>query len=324
MNLRHRLSRVLLAVARRLHRVRPLHAAGRRLWDAWWGLHFAVRRRLRGRFCEVPTRVGPLLVDLDDRGIGRTLYWYGDYEPGECDLLEALATPGMTALDVGANVGFHTLLLSRRVGASGRVVAVEPAPGNLRLLERNVARGAVGGNVLTLGCALADRPGELALSLDPHNAGMHRLASGRAADGDRRVAVAATTLDALVAEHRLRLDLVKMDVEGAEGKVLAGGAASLERHRPLLLMEVNPPALARLGTPVRDLLDRLAALGYHAWRLAAGGLEPAPAAWLDRLAAGDAHANLLFSPRPGNPLQEAGAASAVSSASMRSTQSSQR
>lgn len=298
MSWRHRVSSALLATARRLRRFGPVHALGRAAWDLYWGAHFALRRRFGGRWCEVTTRVGQMTIDLEDHGVGRSLYWYGAYEPAESALLEKLAQPGMTVIDVGANIGYHTLLLSRRVGAAGKVVAVEPVPGNLRLLEENVARNAGDGNVVTLPYALTDRAGEVTLSLDAHNAGMHRLASVEASGGSTRVTVSATTLDALATELGLAPDLIKMDVEGAEGRVLAGAAETLARDHLMLLMELNPEALSALGTPPRQLLADLAGHGFTAYRLDGAHLAPASDEFLETLSDGSRHANLLFSRHP--------------------------
>jgi hypothetical protein len=139
---------------------------------------------------------------------------------------------------------------------------------------------------------------------------MHRLSPGDGgaaepwADAGRGVTVRATTLDALVQELDLEPDLVKLDAEGAEGRILAGGEETLRRFRRLrLLMELNPVALARLGTPAGELLHRLRGLGFEAYRI--DPERPLPEAlaiaddgWLAAVESERVHVNLLLSREP--------------------------
>ena len=141
-----------------------------------------------------------------------------DYEP----------RPGDTVVDVGAGVGGEVRLFSRLTGPTGRVVSVEAHPRTYRCLERAVAENALA-NVTTVHCAVVDRPGPVFLEEDREHI-TNRL-TGRPAAGPP---VPGRTLDELVATLGLeRIDLLKMNIEGAERAALAGSAHSLRLVRHL-------------------------------------------------------------------------------------------
>lgn len=194
-------------------------------------------------------------------------------------------------IDVGANVGFFTLKFARWVGASGRVLALEPAPANVEHLRRALAEAALSGNTDIICAAASDHVGAAHLELNPFHPGDHKLASSG-------LAVSVTTLDAEVEARALaRVDLIKIDVQGAEAMVLAGAQATLARWHPALFVEIDDLNLSRYGSSASQLLDALLAQGYQAHCLAADGLSPpltstAACAWV----AQRGYADLLFLP----------------------------
>jgi FkbM family methyltransferase len=197
-------------------------------------------------------------------------------------------------IDVGANVGFFTLKFARWVGAGGRVLAVEPAPANVEHLRHALAVAALSGNTEVICAAASDHIGAAHLELNPFHPGDHKLASSG-------LIVSVTTLDAEVEARALtRVDLIKIDVQGAESMVLAGAQATLARWHPVLFVEIDDLNLRRYGSSARQLLDALLAQGYHAHRLEADGLSPAltsttACAWV----AQRGYADLLFLPHGG-------------------------
>ena len=190
------------------------------------------------------------------------------YEPQETALLLELLRPGMTFIDVGANWGYFTLLAAGRVGPAGRVVSLEPEPRLFAALSANLARNGLGA-VVARPLAAADREQTLRLAAyDEHagNWGVSRL-TDRPAPITLDVAAAPIDgiLDELAVDH---VDLLKMDIEGAEDLALAGMQAGLDRHRyRRILLEVHPALLAERGRTARDVFDRLTAAGYQAWRI---------------------------------------------------------
>ena len=153
------------------------------------------------------------------------------------------------AYDVGANVGLYSLVAAQ---SGARVVAFEPNPATRRRMERNVALNAFESRVDVRAEALSDRSGE-ALLFDDVNAGTFGANAGVASlspknAGGRSVSVQTTTLDDVASALALeRLDWIKLDIQGAELAALKGGKATLDRHRPRLLLEIDENASRNMG-----------------------------------------------------------------------------
>ncbi|MGP4004783.1 FkbM family methyltransferase [Streptomyces sp. 8N706] len=201
--------------------------------------------------------------------------------------LRDLVRPGAACVDIGAEYGLYTWVLSALAGPTGQVHSVEPLPGPNRWL-RTAARLLGARNVTVHRTALGARPGHGTLSL-PIRRGLP--VHGRAyltegADGPgpnaefrtaRSVNAPVRTLDQLAHEAGLeRLTLVKADVEGAELAVLEGGSDTLRRHRPTLLLEIERRHLDKYGAYPADVLRHLRDYGYRAHRRQRGRWTPVP------------------------------------------------
>ncbi|MSP67532.1 MAG: FkbM family methyltransferase [Alphaproteobacteria bacterium] len=170
--------------------------------------------------------------------------------------LQEFCLPGATVVDVGANIGYFTARFADWVGAGGRVIAIEPEAMNLGRLQARLARSGLASRVEVVPAVAAEAPGRLHLTLNPYHPGDHRI-------GASGVMVAAVTLDEVLAERgNPPVALVKIDVQGAEQRVLEGMAATLARDRPVLYLEIDDAALRAMGTSAAGLLARLAAFGY--------------------------------------------------------------
>jgi FkbM family methyltransferase len=169
--------------------------------------------------------------------------------------------PGATVLDVGAHLGFMTLQAARAVGPQGHVFAVEPNPETLGLLHHNIAANGFADRVTVLPLALSDSEGEVVFHVAPSGDGSSLYAQD-ATRGQTRVR--ATTADAALADAA-PLAAVKIDVEGAELRTLAGMEQTLRRALPdlRLFAECNPDALRRAGSSPTELLERLEELGFR-------------------------------------------------------------
>lgn len=185
--------------------------------------------RARPKRCRVQTAWGDWL-DIEPRKfIGRSIYLRGVHELAVCEVLWRLAAPGETALDVGANIGVMTSLLSKRVGLPGRVLAFEAHPVLFGQLERNVC-GWPGRHIELFNRAVSRKAGVVKLCEGPAfevNEGTARVAVGNGTG--RCHAVPAITLDAVIPPGLS--GVMKIDVEGHEADVLAGAAASLAEQR---------------------------------------------------------------------------------------------
>ncbi|MBR0679707.1 FkbM family methyltransferase [Roseomonas eburnea] len=158
---------------------------------------------------------------------------------------------GMHVADVGANVGYYSLLMAEMVGEAGQVLAVEPNPAVAPLLRANLLMGGFAARVAVEEAALGAAAEDGRRLAVPGGAPMNAALMPRAAEGGHAVRV--TTLDARL-EGWPRLDLVKIDAEGAEAEILQGMQAVLARWRPHLVIEIN----AARGYDAAALLRRLA------------------------------------------------------------------
>jgi FkbM family methyltransferase len=209
--------------------------------------------------------------------IGREILAQGCWEWETYHFLSSWLAPGMTVIDAGANIGQYALLASASVGPGGRVHAFEPHPVLHRVLGRNLRRARCA-NAVAHRLALGGASGTRDLFLHPiGNAGATSLMPPDP-DGARvpRVRVRATTLDAHVEASQIRrVDLVKIDVEGAEREVLAGAARTLEANREIvLIVEFLRDNARRAGHTVEDLEADLRALGFQLFTISDRGLAP--------------------------------------------------
>jgi FkbM family methyltransferase len=170
---------------------------------------------------------------------------FGIHEPVETRWIQEHVPTGGVAIDIGANIGYHTLLLARQVGPNGHVYAFEPDPDNFALLTRNVALNGYR-NVTLEQAALSDATGTLRLYRSATNLGDHRLFDS--GDGRPFVEVPALPLDEYFRAYSGRLDYVKMDIQGGEASALAGMRGVLARYPSVALSsEFWPAGLTRAG-----------------------------------------------------------------------------
>jgi FkbM family methyltransferase len=190
----------------------------------------------------------------------------GSYEPGLAQLVRRHLDPRRDFIDVGANVGFYSVLAARSLPGR-RVLAVEPNPEALRRLAANLARNGVEAAVTVFAGLASDGSGEAELNLiegmeEYSSMGkiVHASVAGKVS---ARLKVPAETLDRLVELYGLEPGLIKIDVEGAEKLVLDGAIATLTRFRPVILCELSPALLGPMGTSAGAIVARLEGLGYR-------------------------------------------------------------
>ena len=209
---------------------------------------------------EVETEWGVLILPSTDEVILPALRNTPVWEPGETALVRSWLGSGMTFVDIGAHVGYYTLLASRLVGPGGLVVAFEPSPRNHELLLAMVWRNQLT-NVACFPWAVGAENGVVDLYLDPTNTGDNRVFGSQAERGS--VPVRRVALDAL-AVLRPPIDVVKMDVQGAEPDVVRGMETLLAASpRARVVLEYWPFGLRALGHDERAVLDYYRSLGYR-------------------------------------------------------------
>ena len=194
--------------------------------------------------------------------VQRQIYFFGAYEPVHSFLFTQLLKPGMVVIDAGANVGQCTLLSAASVGEFGSVHAFEPVPGTFALLRAHLeSNGFL--NVELNQAALWNEETTISLGLpdgDFANLGSYSIGAPEA-----RVTALATSLDDYMERKGLeRIDLIKMDIEGAEPYAILGAARGLEKFHPIIMMEIVV-TLRRTGSSPSALWKQMRALGYRAW-----------------------------------------------------------
>jgi FkbM family methyltransferase len=194
-------------------------------------------------------RDGTLFVTRPGLPLGWHVAFFGSYEPELREIMRTVLPTGGVAIDVGANVGWHTLLMARLVGAHGRVLAIEANPSICEQLMRNVGLNRLA-QVDLIPVAVADSETTLDFcgpsADDPASASGHVVSD--AAKGMGSIRVAARPLDAIVSEKQIeRLDLIKIDVEGFEWPALKGGEKTIAKFRPHILFEFDSAHVGRGG-----------------------------------------------------------------------------
>ncbi len=200
-----------------------------------------------------------LLLDLQSEKD----YWLGSYEPDLQRALENWIRPGIVVYDVGANIGYLTLLMARCTGDAGRVYAFEGLPENVDRLRINLELNGVQDRVQIVSGAVVDRTGPVQFHLGPSGGtGRAEGSAGRDLELHGALNVAGISLDEFVfIEGHPAPQLVKMDIEGGEVLALAGMDRLLREARPILLLELHGPQ------SVETAWSRLTAAAYSLHRL---------------------------------------------------------
>ncbi len=197
----------------------------------------------------------PLALEVhpsNDRYVSEEIVATGQWEPFETELVLRLLPPVGLLADCGANIGWYSVA----AGAAGhRVIAVEPEPGNLVLLHRNVARNGLSEQVEVHQCALGVQPGRGTLGLSIDNQGDHRLS---VAPGGRTVPIELRRLDDIVADRHI--DVIKIDTQGSETGVLRGSRRALQAQNVCstsIILEYWPFGLQDCGSSAEELIGLL-------------------------------------------------------------------
>lgn len=202
-------------------------------------------------------RYGRICIFANDLPIARSLSYYGEWGQAELDLLERLIEPGQTVLDIGAHVGTRTLAFASAVGPRGDVYAFEPQSALFQLLLGNVKSNACD-NVYLYHAAISDEEGRAQLETvdysKPANLGAVRCMPDTGQDSGE--SVSTITVDSLALKS---CALIKADVEGMEANVIAGSIQTIQKHRPLIYLEVNSISSGWA------IIEKIREFGYRTW-----------------------------------------------------------
>lgn len=203
-------------------------------------------------------------LDLSDAYVSRACL-HDSYEPLETAFVKANLGQGDIFLDIGANIGWFTLLATTLIGDTGRIHAFEPRKPTVDYLRRTIAFNGLN-SVVTIhevGLDLEERDHCLAWEKGTSNPGHSALCEGAAGEGFETMAIHVTALDKI---GLAKVDFIKIDVEGAEMNVFLGAAETIKAYRPVILSELYPEQLKCVShsTPY-DLLEHFRAMNYRAF-----------------------------------------------------------
>jgi FkbM family methyltransferase len=221
-----------------------------------------LKRLLRIRRVTIETPHGRFWIDPVSN-LGVQLSGDGTYEPGMRQILEKFLSPNSSFVDLGANEGYFTIIGAKLCGAHGRVVAIEPQLRMLPIIAENLRLNGVE-YVRVLNTAVSDAPGmvsiHLASDINTGASGLHR--STKYPLPTQKVA-ARTLAQVLDDEGLLRVDLMKVDLEGFEYEALMGSVEVFAQHRVrALALELHPTILSDRGKEVSEITKMLCRCGY--------------------------------------------------------------
>jgi FkbM family methyltransferase len=181
-----------------------------------------------------------MVVRADDCSAGESLARLGEYEPHVTAVFKRVLRPGMHVLDIGANIGFFTMLAARIVGPEGKVTSFEPGQNNVLSIHESTELNKYSGIVELWPLGLSDRPRLMVLTQQGSNGFVQEL-DGFTETLDRTSVVKCVALDRFC--HLDRLDFVKIDIEGGEARAIAGARETIRRFRPTVCSEFSPQML---------------------------------------------------------------------------------
>ena len=207
-----------------------------------------------------------MYVDSRDIGVAPFLLEWGFYEKYETALFKSVVRKGMVVVDIGANIGYYTLLASHLVGREGKVFAFEPDPSNYELLLKNIEINACT-NVLPVQKAIFSESGRMKLFLDKSNLGGHSLSEANV-NNSSSIIVGVTRLDDFFKNIDYKIDVVKMDVQGLEMNVLKGMTDTINQNANLkIITEFWPIGLQNAGSSPLGFLKKLADFDFVLYRI---------------------------------------------------------
>ncbi len=225
------------------------------------------------------TPFGSMLFPASCKVIPPYVAHFGFWAPQESIALQAMVSPGDTFLDLGAHVGYMSILATRLVGTAGKVISVEPTPETAAILRHNATHMNGGVEMLVHECAAAATDGEGFMHIHAVNTGDNRSYDVQDGMHGEHVTIQKRSLDTLLAGEG-RIDVIKMDVQGAEHDATRGMLGILSDHRPAVITEFWPAGLKDAGAEPEDFLAIWRNLGYSIRSLgffAAGDLTDAEA-----------------------------------------------
>jgi len=198
----------------------------------------------------------------NDEGISSELLIYGIHEPLTTHLIFDEVKSDMTVLDIGSNIGYYAVLESKLIGESGKIISIEPSPLNFKILEKNLKLQKIE-NFQTYNIAIGDKNEviEFLVSKKSNWSKIKEL-NENPGENDEVIKVPLKTLDSFCKENNImKIDLIRMDVEGYETNIISGAEETLKKFKPMLMIEVHKMYLGQKRT--KEFLEKLNKFGYE-------------------------------------------------------------
>ena len=222
-------------------------------------IHSFVISYLKSNFAEVQGH--KMFLDSKD---SLCLSINGVYEPFETELVKKEIKKGDVVLDLGANIGYYTLIFAKLVGKRGKVFAFEPDPTNFSLLKKNVEMNGYK-NVELVQKAVSNKTGKIKLYLCEDNKGDHRIYNSH--DGRQSIEIEAIRLDDYFKNYNGAVDFIKMDIQGAEGGAIQGMFNLLKKNNVKIITEFWSIGLKRFGIDSEECLKLLIEFGFKLYEV---------------------------------------------------------
>lgn len=211
---------------------------------------------------DIPLKLGDDIIYINsiNRFIAKILWESDCISKLEPELCRKTIKNGMTVLDVGANIGFYTMLFAKLVGKEGKVFAFEPDPNNFRLLKKNIETNKYT-NVICINKAVSNQTAAGTLYISEEHHGDHRIFD----PDDKRTAIDIKTvsIDDFISEDTA-VDFIKMDIQGAESSALEGMEKTLKKSQHIsIISEFCPSMLKKAKTDPMALLIKIKELGFN-------------------------------------------------------------
>ncbi len=234
-------------------------------WKRWWQ-YISLKKPVIMKWMD-----GLCLRIYPKNEVFRSLFVKGIYDPNLVVVINALLPAKGVFLDIGSNMGYCSLLMSKAVGEDGRVFAIEPSERDFLRLVDNVNLNRLS-NVNVYRLAVSDKIGKVNISIAPEErSALNTLGTSFSNKGIEKVQteeVDSTTLDMFVEEEELdRIDVIKMDIEGSELKALNGARNTIEQHRPALIVGINENSLKASNASLEEVEKTLKSLRYKMYYL---------------------------------------------------------
>jgi len=200
-------------------------------------------------------------IDRRDFMISSYLLEEKIYEPMETELVKSQAKRGDVVIDLGANIGYYTLIFAGLVGKSGKVIAFEPDTDNFALLKKNIEENKFE-NVVLINKAVSDKNGKTKLYLSENNKGDHRIYDS--GESRKSIMVETVCLDEFLKDYKDKINFIKMDIQGAEGNALKGMTSLIKNNKKIkILTEFWPMGLNNFDFNSKKFLEILEDCGFN-------------------------------------------------------------